>query len=35
MSFEELNVPENHIYLFKPHASLGIGLSVREVKGMV
>ena len=23
MSFEELNVPKNHIYLFKPHLAFG------------
>ena len=23
MSFEELNVPKNHIYLFKPHGGFG------------
>ena len=22
MSFEELNVPKNHIYLFKPHCAI-------------
>ena len=25
MSFEELNVPKNHVYLFKPHREEKIG----------
>ena len=24
MSFEELNVPKNHIYLFKPHFDIHV-----------